>query len=153
MLMSCLNADDTVAQLAALQAEMLRAFVERRRQRQEGDPTRLQEFALRAIRDKDGLQVSALASLLEISAPTASQLLTVLEERGWVGREILPEDRRRHQITITAEGREMLREVDTRRRQRFAQVLTQLTAQERADLVRIARRVLEVVRDSSGEVF
>jgi DNA-binding MarR family transcriptional regulator len=150
--MLAIDVDETIAQLTALHGQVLGALVERRRQHPEGCPTRLQEFALLAIRDRGAMQVSELGTLLETSGATTSQLLGAMEERGWLRREILPEDRRRHQVTLTLAGRDVVARMEQRRRERFARVLAELTGQERAQLVAIAKRLVEIlprIADSS----
>ena len=154
--MNQLGVEETLTQLSELHGRMLGAFIERRRQRPEGGPTRLQEFALLAIRDRGGMQVSELVSLLEISPATTSQLLTSMEEKGWLQREMLPADRRRHQVTLTDGGRTLMAQMEARRRERFARVLGELTGEERAQVVSLAKRLVEIVSRSSdapGEVF
>jgi DNA-binding MarR family transcriptional regulator len=156
MRMGGLDVEQTLARLAALQPQILGAVVERRAKRPDGGPTRLQEFALLAIRDRRGMQVSELSALLETSAATTSQLLTAMEERGWLRREMLPEDRRRHQVTLTAAGAEMVQQMERRRRERFARVLGELSGEERAQFVALAGRLVEIVTRgfaSAGEVL
>lgn len=154
--MNGLGVEETIEQLVVLHGQLLGALIERRQQRPAGSPTRLQEFALLALRDRGGMQVSEVVSLLEISPATTSQLLSVMEGKGWLQRDILPADRRRHQVTLTAAGRALVAEMETRRRERFARVLAELTALERADFVHLAKRLVEILApsaDSCREAF
>ncbi len=156
MRVSGLGVEETLEQLTALHRQVLGAFLERRRQRPDGGPTRLQEFALLAIRDRGGMQVSELVGLLEISSATTSQLLTAMEEKGWLQREILPQDRRRHQVVLTDAGRGVVHQMEARRRARLERLLSQLTAEERAQFVALVRRLVEVAArgmDLPGEVL
>lgn len=150
-----LGVDDTIEQLTALRRDTLNVFVERRRQRPDGAPTRIQEHVLLAIRDRGRLQVSEVASLLGIAPATTSQLLTAMEEKGWLQRSILPQDRRRHQVTLTSAGQEVVQQLESRRRERFARLLAELSAEERAQLVTLAHRVVELIarmpQDPDGE--
>jgi DNA-binding MarR family transcriptional regulator len=143
-----LTVEATIAQLTALHRQTLAVLLERRRQRPAGDPTRLQEFALLAIRDRGAMQVSELASLLEIAPATTSQLVTTMEDKGWVRRALLPADRRRHEVTLTAAGREVVAQLEARHRERLARVLAELTPEERAQLVAIARRLAAILARS-----
>lgn len=154
--MAGLSVDDTLARLSAVHGRMLGAFVERRRLRADGGPTRLQEFALRAIRDSGGMQVSGLAALLEITPATTSQLLSAMEEKGWLAREILPADRRRHQVTLTAEGRQVVAQCEARRHERLRTLLGELGPEERLQAVRLAERFVEILSrhgDAPGEAW
>ncbi len=146
---------EAVAELTALHGELLGAVVERRRGRPAGGPTRLQEFALLAIRDHGGMGVSELSTLLEISPATTSQLLGLMERRGWLRREMLPADRRRHRVSVTESGDEVVRGLERRRRERLALLLAAFNDQERAQLLALAHRLLEILRRSEapGEGF
>jgi DNA-binding MarR family transcriptional regulator len=146
---------ETVAELTSLHREMLGAVVERRRGHPPGGPTRLQEFALLAIRDRGGMGVSELGTLLEISSATTSQLLGAMERRGWLQREMLAADRRRHRVSLTAAGEELVRGLEQRRRERLARLLAAFSGEERGQLITLARRLLEILRRSEnpGEVL
>ena len=150
-----LSVDATIERLTALRRDTLNVFVERRRQRSEGAPTRIQEHVLLAIRERGALQVSEVAALLGIAAATTSQLLTAMEEKGWLQRGILPQDRRRHQVTLTPPGQELVQQMEGRRRDRFARLLAEMSPEERAQLIAVANRVVELLartpQDPDGE--
>ena len=154
--MAGLSVDDTLARLSAVHGRLLGAFVERRRARPEGRPTRLQEFALRAIHDSGSMQVSGLSALLDITPATTSQLLTAMEEKGWLAREMLPEDRRRHQVALTAEGRHVVAQCEARRCERLRALLRELAPEERLQAVHLAERFVEILSrhgDAPGEAW
>ncbi len=140
-----LGVDEAVEQLGALQRRTLDLFIERRHQRAEGQPTRLQVHVLRAIRERGTLQVSDVAKLLEVTPATTSQLLATMEGKGWLERTLLPHDRRRHQVALTSAGEAVVREVDTRGKLYFARVLAVLSAEERGQLVALAQRLVDVL--------
>ena len=140
---------DAAARLSALQRHVL-VFAERRRRPPGTLPTRLQEHVLRAIGERGAVDVSEIAGMLEIGRPTASQLLGTMEGRGWLERGLRPEDRRRHAVRLTAQGGAMLQEAEARRARRIAAVLQALTAEERAQVVRLAERLVEVLAAEAG---
>jgi|GEM_PF-4381665 len=146
-----ISVEETIEALTALQRQTLNVWVERRPKRAEGQPTRLQLHVLLAVRQRGALQVSEVAALLEIAPATTSQLLSAMEEKGWLQREILPRDRRRHQVSLTAAGRDLLDRLESRRRNAFAPLLAEMTAEERADLVAMARRVVDMLRRMDPE--
>lgn len=150
-----MTVEETLQKLMLLQARMLGALVERRQQRPAGSPTRLQEFVLRAIADRKGMQVSDLVTLLEISPATTSQLLSAMEQKGWLERTILPEDRRRHLVTLTEAGQATVQQREAKRLERFARVLGELTPTEREQLVALAERLVEIAarEETSKEAF
>ncbi len=145
--MNGLDVPSTIAELTALHRRVRGMFLERRRQRAAGEPTRLQEFTLLTIRERGALQVSELVSLLDISPATASQLLSTMEDRGWLAREILATDRRRHRVALTEAGEETVLQMERRRQERFARLLAGLSTMEREQLVILARRVVEVLSE------
>ena len=53
----------------------------------------------------DGLRVSDLASAFGITAPGVTQMVTVLEDRGYVVRAMDPNDRRAVRVFLTETGR------------------------------------------------
>lgn len=140
-----LGVDETIERLAHLRRNSLNLFVERRQQRPEGAPTRIQEHVLLALRDGGALQVSEIAALLGVAAATTSQMLSAMEEKGWLQRGMLPQDRRRHQATLTPAGRDLVQQMEARRRKRFAQLLAQMSPEERARLVAMANRVVDLL--------
>ena len=153
--MSGVTVAEAVRELGALQRRTLDLFIERRHLREEGQPTRLQGHVLRAICEKRAMEVSAIARLLEVSPATTSQLLTTMEEKGWLERTLVPNDRRRHRVVLTPAGEAVVRDLETRRTERITAVLAALSAEERAHLVALARRVVDLLgqlqTDAPGE--
>jgi DNA-binding MarR family transcriptional regulator len=58
------------------------------------------------------MPMSRLAELLNVSLSNATGLIDRIEERGYVERTRVPEDRRVVKIRVTAEGSRMLDEID-----------------------------------------
>lgn len=52
----------------------------------------------------EGLRVSELASSFNVTASGVTQLVTVLEEKGYVSRTMDPDDRRAVRVSLTPEG-------------------------------------------------
>jgi DNA-binding MarR family transcriptional regulator len=130
---------------------LFRAMVERRHARPPGEPTRLQQFLLASIHRPEGITLSELAPLLDVSAATASQMVGTLEARGWVERGLDPTDRRRHVVRLTDSGAAAIDRAEARRRERLLTMLQQLSGEERWELVRLAQRVAAIVVTAAGE--
>ena len=96
-------------------------------------PTRL--AALSALtRYPDGVRQGDLAELMNISAPSMTRLVEILEEAGWVERRRDPHDQRCLLLVLTLLGRNT---IDTLRDEAATQLsseLADLTAEERAVL-------------------
>jgi len=59
----------------------------------------------RIARDNpQGLRVSELASAFNVTASGVTQLVTALEEKGYVGRSMDPDDRRAVRVSLTPSG-------------------------------------------------
>ena len=64
--------------------------------------------------DYQARTLTELAETMSVSAASLSRTITVLEERGWAVRERSEEDRRVVQINITADGHQILADIEKR---------------------------------------
>jgi DNA-binding MarR family transcriptional regulator len=72
------------------------------------------------------IAMSRLAEMLDVSDSAATGLIDRIEERGFVERIRVPEDRRIVLVRITAAGRQTLEDVETARTEVLGRVLDQL---------------------------
>ena len=79
---------------------------------------------------------------LGVHASDMVDLVDQLEHLGWVARRRDPTDRRRYQLTITAEGRKTLARYDALAAQAEAVVLEPLSEVERRRLIELVTKVL-----------
>ena len=129
-----------------LGAELLRLVAERRVGRTGAQLTRLQRYVLMAVARLGPLPVSELVDLLEVGPTTASQFIKTLEERGWLFRSLDTRDRRRHLVALTEAGTHVLAQAQKRDRERLERLMRELAPDERASLVHLVHRVVEVLR-------
>lgn len=108
-------------------------------------PSRL--AALSALtRYPDGVRQGDLAELMNMSAPSMTRLVEIMEEAGWVERRRDPADQRCLLLVLSPIGRKT---VDTLRDEAATQLrdeLTDLTAEERtalADAVPVLRKLAD----------
>ncbi|MEU5122423.1 MarR family winged helix-turn-helix transcriptional regulator [Streptomyces asoensis] len=90
--------------------------------------------ALRTVRLRPELNLTALAEQLDIGLPTASRLCDRLEAAGLLERTVQPRNRREVQLVVTAYGQRLLADVTERRVRRLAAVLDAMTPAQRAAL-------------------
>jgi DNA-binding MarR family transcriptional regulator len=90
-----------------------------------------------------------LAEMLVVSAPTMSNTITALEERGWVTRTRSTEDRRVVLVEIAPTGSEVLQTIRDHTRDRIADLLDGLSPEERTVLL----DGLTLLRDSFYKAF
>jgi DNA-binding MarR family transcriptional regulator len=98
--------------------------------------------ALRALEAAPELNLTGLADRLDIGLPTASRLCNRLEAAGMLERALHPGNRREVQLTLTGQGRRVLKDVAHRRTQALAGVLAALAPAERSALVSGMKAVL-----------
>ncbi|NIH79792.1 MarR family winged helix-turn-helix transcriptional regulator [Amycolatopsis viridis] len=110
---------------------------------------RLPHFAvLTGLSDFGPLAQHVLADRLGLNRSHLVGYLDLLAERGFVGRERDPQDRRRQRAALTAEGRELVRRLQDLARRSQEESLGVLSTSERRTLVELMRRV--VVADDAA---
>jgi DNA-binding MarR family transcriptional regulator len=100
-------------------------------------------MALSYVRDHDGAPQQELVDALCMDAKNVVLLLNELEDGGYLVRQRDTEDRRRHRVRITAEGRQALVNADSVLADIEADVLQALDAEERATLWELLGRALQ----------
>lgn len=96
-------------------------------------PTRLAALAALA-RYPDGVRQGDLAELMNVSAPSMTRLVEILEEAGWVERRRDPADQRCLLLVLSPLGRKMIETVRDEAATQLSEELAALSADERAAL-------------------
>jgi DNA-binding MarR family transcriptional regulator len=105
---------------------------------------RLRQFVtLSFLNDHDGASQQALGEALCMDANNLVLLLNELETAGLAERSRDPDDRRRHVVRITADGRRALERGERAQESVEDEVLAALTPSERATLHDLLARALE----------
>jgi DNA-binding MarR family transcriptional regulator len=132
----------TTAEIKEELAPRLRWAVTRlaRRLRQEAgaDLGPSQTAALATVERHGPLSPSELAEIERIKRPTATRIVRHLEEAGLVERVKDPEDRRSSILSVTAEGRALLKRLRERKTAYLAKRLAAMDADDRRTLERAA---------------
>lgn len=81
------------------------------------------------------LNLASVAAALEISPSNASRICDRLIRAGFLNRQDSPTDRRNISLSLTAEGRQLVRKMNRHRRRAITRVLRGLTAQERDSVI------------------
>jgi DNA-binding MarR family transcriptional regulator len=92
--------------------------------------TNTQHGLLQAIQVNPGMDVIGAARAVGVDRTTANVAVTNLERRGWIERAINPDDRRSHQIRITAAGTRLLRDTASALERAQRRLLSELSAAE-----------------------
>lgn len=95
---------------------------------------------------------SELSDMVGTSRGNMTRILEELEQDGWVTRTVAPRDARRHIITITAEGREKVRDTVPRIAKPLERAFSDLSAEEFALLSRLLRKLITSLDKGAGEI-
>ena len=108
-------------------------------------------LALSYLGDHDGAPQQELVDVLCIDAKNVVLILNELEDGGYLVRRRDSEDRRRHRVYITAEGREALDRAARVEEEIEEDVLQALSDDERATLQRLLGKALRGAERNSAE--
>jgi DNA-binding MarR family transcriptional regulator len=110
-----------------------------------------QELLLLQLWDRDRCSQADIVERLGLDPSTVTKMLQRLERDGWVGREPSPSDRRVMVVTLTPAGRGLQDAVTVLWSELEAQTVKALDPAERAEFLRLLRKVESGLRASRGE--
>jgi len=111
--------------------------------------TPVQYSALLAIDIHPGIDQITLASIIAFDRSTIGSVVVRLEGKRWINRSAGAQDRRTKRLTITAQGRKVLREIDAAVEAAQRQILAPLRAAERPAFMGMLRRLVHINNDLS----
>src|SRR6476619_5244031 len=119
-----------------------------RRMHASADPEKIgmtlkQLATLASLRDRGELPQQRLCDVLRTSQNTVVMWLNELEEAGFISRVRDSDDRRKHNVAITAAGRVALERAEIEMRRLEDEALASLTADERAHLRALLAKALQ----------
>jgi MarR family transcriptional regulator, lower aerobic nicotinate degradation pathway regulator len=109
----------------------------------EFDLTPVQYAALSAIVAHRGIDATRLAGLIALDKPTTGGVVDRLEAKGLVERTADATDRRVKRLTITTDGRRLLRRAEPVVAGSQVRILEPLTMNERATFLRLLHRLVD----------
>jgi len=107
-----------------------------------GDLTSVQYAALVAIRENPGVDATRLSDLIAFDRSTLGGVLERLEAKGLIRRGASPADRRVKLLTLTPEGRVLLRRVGPAVTRVQDRLMEAFTAAEREIFMALLRRLV-----------
>jgi DNA-binding MarR family transcriptional regulator len=119
------------------QVKVLRSFA---RHLEDYDLSPTEVAALILISANEGLSQIALASALDADQSTVVNMLLSLEQRTLISRIRLPEDRRYHVLSLTAEGGKTVQKIKSVLARHNRALQDHLSADERKTLLSLLRR-------------
>ncbi len=109
------------------------------------DITPLQFEIMRLLEEVGTLHIAEIGEKLQIARPQMTHLIDKLEDLGMVERQIGTADRRTINIVLTGQGKNTLKEHDSRIRNAIRETLSCLTDDELEDLSDSLRKTRDVL--------
>ncbi len=97
------------------------------------------------------LTMSELGDALALPMSTATRLVDWLVESGYAERRTDPQDRRVVRVALTKNGQELYETLNRFIAQHLAELLRRFTAKERATLIALMSRVIDILQEFSQE--
>ncbi len=108
------------------------------------DLTSVQYAALVAIRNNPDVDATRLSALIAFDRSTTGDVLERLEGKGWIVRSPSPSDRRVKLLRLSAEGEEVLQQVEPAVQRVQERLLAPLAPRDQAMMVRLLAQLAEV---------
>ncbi len=133
------NTDEYIGVVISDVARLLRTAFDRRVR--ELGITRAQWLVLTRLHRHPGVSQSELADLMEVERASAGRMIDRMEANGWVERRALNGDRRVKRVYLTDEAEQVHRRIWRVAEATVEDALSELSAQEAAQLMRLLGRV------------
>ncbi len=111
--------------------------------------TPVQFAALNALVATPGIDQRTLAASIGFDASTIGGVVDRLEARGWVKRQVSPEDRRARLLQVTPEGKQLLQELSASVLSTQERILAPLPQAERQEFLRMLKVLVATNNDAS----
>lgn len=109
--------------------------------------TRQQLALMVALHKKPGSSIQDLADLIGTDRNTLGSMINRLLKKQLIVRRRSPDDSRAYQIDVNEAGVELLRQLEPAIREVGDQILAPLTANETAEFLRLARKLVGLKQD------
>ena len=106
---------------------------------------------LRLLNEHDGLSLSEIVDQLDVRPSSASELVSKLEQQGYVRRETNADDKRVTNIFITDGGRQHYLDFATARSDRSAEIFEALSDEEQKQLSELLGKLLTSLKEKVKE--
>ena len=111
--------------------------------------TPVQFAALNALLATPGIDQRTLAASIGFDTSTIGGVVDRLEARGWLQRQVSPEDRRARLLTLTPEGQRLLQDVAASVLSTQERILAPLSEDERRTFLRMLKVLVATNNDAS----
>lgn len=111
----------------------------------------MKEVAGNSIDSENNVGLTEIRGYLSISKAAVSQMLGVLEKKGYINRNIDENNRRNIIVTLTKKGQKVLAEKDKEFNSRLDKIITSLGEDDAKQMIRIINRMTAIVERSNNE--
>ena len=111
--------------------------------------TPVQFAALNALLATPGIDQRTLAASIGFDTSTIGGVVDRLEARGWLQRQVSPEDRRARLLTLTPEGQRLLQDVAASVLSTQERILAPLSEDERRTFLRMLKVLVATNNEAS----
>jgi DNA-binding MarR family transcriptional regulator len=108
------------------------------------DITPVQYSALLAVEMNSGIDQTTLVNMIALDRSTIGSVLSRLESKKWIKRVAGSDDRRTKRLTITPQGRKVLREIDASVASAQRLILAPLRPAERPVFMSMLKRLVRI---------
>ncbi len=108
------------------------------------DITPVQYSALLAVEMHSGIDQTALVNIIAFDRSTIGNVVSRLESKNWIKRASGLEDRRTKRLTITPQGRKVLREIEASVASAQRLILAPLRSTERPVFMGMLKRLVRI---------
>ncbi len=116
-----------------------------------GEITRGEIMMLKMIRanssEQEGITISALSELLNISKPAVSQVLNALEDKKYIERSAVKKDRRLVHVRLTGSGEECLARKYQAHLQAMNKIFDRMGEEDTKQLLHLLEKLYAIVSD------
>ncbi|MBU1912995.1 MAG: MarR family transcriptional regulator [Candidatus Omnitrophica bacterium] len=106
----------------------------------------LPQFLILGFLEKSGeAKMSSLADFMAVTTAATTGTVDRLVRYGYVTRELEPKDRRVIKIKITLKGRELIKKINSQRRQMIIDIFGKISESDRSDYLRVLTKIEEIL--------
>ncbi len=102
----------------------------------------LQMHALSLISEHEGITMKEVAAFMKVSAPSATSFVNRLVKMKWIERLTDASNRKLVRLKMTPAGKQMLTEKIAQKKQIMRGIISLLSAEDQAQMIRIYRNLL-----------
>ncbi len=140
---------DVARLLTQVAHRLMRDIHQHLRHYYEGPRVTMPQMRVLHMASQDAPTLSDVADALRVTRPTATRLVDGLVQRGWLTREIDPQDRRRIRLRTTPEGRRILAHVQEAVHASVSERLARLAPADLEALFRGLQALEQVLREQA----